>query len=172
MASRPSTEARAFVCSSIGSSPHEIKFLQPQLLRVTPCCVTAMNIVQLPFSNDYVHLSVDWTVVKDILLQEWALFKHLLVSEFKEVSTRDIMSTMSANTTFSSLYPTLSKLASIALIVPVSTADCERGFLTMNRIKTDPKDDYVRQTYLPLFRRPRAGWIQFWKSCYALGIKE
>ena len=76
------------------------------------------------------------TVVKDILLQEWALFKHLLISEFKEVSTRDIMSTMSANTTFSSLYPTLSKLASIALIVPVSTADCERGFSTMNRIKT------------------------------------
>ena len=59
VASRQRTEARAFVCSSIGSSPHEIKFLQPQLLRVTPCCVTAMNIVQLPFSNDYVHRSVD-----------------------------------------------------------------------------------------------------------------
>ena len=61
VAFRLSTEARAFVCSSIGSSPHEIKFLQPQLLRVTRCCVTAMNIVQLPFSNDYVHLSVDCT---------------------------------------------------------------------------------------------------------------
>ena len=59
VASRQSTEARAIVCISIGSSPHEIKFLQPQLLRVTHCCVTAMNIVQLPFSNDYVHLSVD-----------------------------------------------------------------------------------------------------------------
>ena len=47
---------------------------------------------------------------------------------------------MSANTTFSYLYPTLSKLASIALIVPVSTAEYERGFWTMNRIKTDPRN--------------------------------
>ena len=30
-------------------------------------------------------------------------FEHLSIGEFKEVSTRDIMSTMSANTTFSSL---------------------------------------------------------------------
>ena len=36
-------------------SPDEIKFLQPQLLRVTSCCVTAMNIVQLPFSNEYMY---------------------------------------------------------------------------------------------------------------------
>ena len=58
VAFRLSTEAHAFVCSSIGSSPHEIKFLQPQLLRVTRCCVTAMNIVQLPFSNDYMYTLV------------------------------------------------------------------------------------------------------------------
>ena len=63
VASRLSTEARAFVYSSIGSSPHEIQFLQSLLLRVTCCCMTAMNIVQLPFSNDYVHLSVDCIVV-------------------------------------------------------------------------------------------------------------
>ena len=97
------------------------------------------------------------TVLKDILLQEWALFKHLLVSEFKEVSTRDIMSTMSANTTFSSLYPTLSKLASIALIVPVSTADCERGFSTMNRIKTDPKNRLKTTTLDKLIRLSSEG---------------
>ena len=97
------------------------------------------------------------TVVKDILLQEWALFKHLLVSEFKEVSTRDIMSTMSANTTFSSLYPTLSKLASIALIVPVSTADCERGFSTMNRIKTDPRNRLKTTTLDKLIRLSSEG---------------
>ena len=97
------------------------------------------------------------TVVKDILLQEWALFKHLLVSEFKEVSTRDIMSTMSANTTFSSLYPTLSKLASIALIVPVSTADCERGFSTMNRIKTDPRNRLKMTTLDKLIRLSSEG---------------
>ena len=31
----------------------------PQLQRVTRCGAPAMNIVQLPFSEGYVHLSVD-----------------------------------------------------------------------------------------------------------------
>ncbi|CAL8288086.1 unnamed protein product [Arctogadus glacialis] len=35
------------------------------------------------------------------------------------------------------LYPCLSLLASIALIVPVSSVNCERDFSAMNRIKTD-----------------------------------
>ena len=34
-------------------------------------------------------------------------------------------------------FPQLSRLASIALIIPVSTAECERCFSSMNRIKTD-----------------------------------
>ena len=97
------------------------------------------------------------TVANDILLQEWSCFKHLLIAEFKEVSTRDIMSTLSANTTFSSLYPTLSKLASIALIVPVSTADCERGFSTMNRIKTDPRNRLKTETVDKLIRLSSEG---------------
>ena len=67
------------------------------------------------------------------------------------------MSTMSANTTFSSLYPTLSKLASIALIVPVSTADCERGFSTMNRIKTDPRNRLKTTTLDKLIRLSSEG---------------
>ena len=51
------------------------------------------------------------------------------------MSTRDIMSTLSANTTISSFYPTLAKLGSIALIIPISTADGERGFSTINKIR-------------------------------------
>jgi hypothetical protein len=56
------------------------------------------------------------------------------------------MSTLSANTSYSSLDPILSKLASIALIAPVSTADCEREFSTMNRIKTDPRNRLKTET--------------------------
>lgn len=97
------------------------------------------------------------TVANEILLQEWSCFKHLLIAEFKEVSTRDVMSTLSANTTFSSLYPTLSKLASIALVVPVSTADCERGFSTMNRIKTDPRNRLKTDTLDKLIRLSSEG---------------
>ncbi|CAL8341754.1 unnamed protein product [Gadus morhua 'NCC'] len=35
------------------------------------------------------------------------------------------------------LYPCLSLLASIAMIVPVSSVNCKRHFSAMNRIKTD-----------------------------------
>ena len=53
------------VAYSVGCSPHKIKFLQPKLLRVTRCCIRAMNIVQLPFTNDYVHnVHVDCPVLK------------------------------------------------------------------------------------------------------------
>ena len=85
------------------------------------------------------------------------------------MSTRDIMGALSANTTFSSLYPTLSKLASIVLIVHVSTADCERGFSTMNTIKTDQRNTVVVKKTLP-FPPPsvlfvqRATGVRIWRS--------
>ena len=38
-------------------------------------------------------------------------------------------------------YPQLSKLAQIFLIIPVSTADCERGFSAMAGVKTKTKSN-------------------------------
>ena len=67
-------------------------------------------------------------------------FKHILSSEFVDVGSNKVMATLSGDPSFSSLYPTLSKLASIILTLPISTANCERGFSTMNRIKTDPRN--------------------------------
>ena len=67
-------------------------------------------------------------------------FKHILSSEFVDVGPNKVMVTLSGDPSFSSLYPTLSKLASITLTLPISTANCERGFSTMNRIKTDPRN--------------------------------
>ena len=40
------------------------------------------------------------------------------------------------NNTTSIVYPNLSKLGQICLVLPIGTADCERGFSTMKRIKT------------------------------------
>ena len=34
------------------------------------------------------------------------------------------------------IFPNLYKLAVIALVIPISTADCERGFSTVKRVKT------------------------------------
>jgi len=41
------------------------------------------------------------------------------------------------NDTLHTLYPLLSKLAQIALVLPMSNADSERGFTCTNRVKTD-----------------------------------
>ena len=35
------------------------------------------------------------------------------------------------------MYPCLSKLACVALILPISTAECERSFSAMKRVKTE-----------------------------------
>lgn len=35
------------------------------------------------------------------------------------------------------MFPNLTKLAAIGLVLPVSTVDCERGFSALSRIKTD-----------------------------------
>ena len=63
-------------------------------------------------------------------------FKHILLSEFSDSKPSDVMSALADSKTLSSLYPSIAKVASIALTIPVSTASCERGFSTMNRIKT------------------------------------
>ncbi|XP_033639715.1 uncharacterized protein LOC117300121 [Asterias rubens] len=38
----------------------------------------------------------------------------------------------------SKIYPNLAKIASATLVIPVSTADCERGFSKLKRTKTRP----------------------------------
>ena len=35
------------------------------------------------------------------------------------------------------MFPNLFKLAAIGLLLPMSTVDCERGFSTLSRVKTD-----------------------------------
>ena len=92
------------------------------------------------------------TVNKVKLQLEWMGFKHILVTEFLEVSPHEVMAAVSSEDSFSSLYPSISRLASIALTLPVSTADCERGFSTMNRIKTNPRNR-LKTTNLDLLIR-------------------
>ena len=48
----------------------------------------------------------------------------------------EVLKLLVSDKTISHLYPQLRKLATIALILPVSTAECERAFSTMKRIKT------------------------------------
>ena len=56
------------------------------------------------------------------------------------------MQTVASDDTLSSHYPSFAKLSLVALILPVSIADCERGYSTLKRIKTAPRNRLKTQT--------------------------
>ena len=84
-------------------------------------------------------------------------FKHILLNQFSGKLAHDVMEVLSSDPSFSSLYPYLSNIASIALTLPISTADCERGFSTMNRIKTDQRNRLKTSTLDKLIRLSTEG---------------
>lgn len=68
---------------------------------------------------------------------EWSLLKQQLVfhnSQYKDMNIQEFWKVIKLK--HSHVYPQLLKLASICLCLPLSTAACERGFSTQNRIKT------------------------------------
>lgn len=72
----------------------------------------------------------------DTLKVEWEGFKILIYDTYRQNSMKEMLKTLVADRTIAHLYPQLRKLAEIALL-PISTAECERAFSTMNRIKTN-----------------------------------
>ena len=83
------------------------------------------------------------SVKPDTLKVEWMTLKHTLVQDF--TTPTEVMQTLASDETLRLLYPTFSKL-------PVSTADCERGFSTIKRIKTVPKNRLKTETLDRLIR--------------------
>ncbi|RXN37536.1 zinc finger protein 862-like [Labeo rohita] len=73
------------------------------------------------------------------VIQEWLSFKnHVLTGIFKNKNQEELLSLLASEfDEWANLYPCLSLLASIALVIPVSSVNCERDFSTMNRVKTD-----------------------------------
>ncbi|KAK7141431.1 hypothetical protein R3I93_010952 [Phoxinus phoxinus] len=73
------------------------------------------------------------------VLQEWFSFKnHVLTGAFKNKDQEEILRLLASEIDeWANLYPCLSLLAGIALVIPVSSVNCERDFSTMNRVKTD-----------------------------------
>ena len=79
-------------------------------------------------------------------IAEWEVFKNTTGTSRDSESTttwklgtmdpRQAMTTLVENDGLSNVFPNLAKLALIALLIPSSTADCERGFSALKRIKT------------------------------------
>ena len=73
------------------------------------------------------------TIDKEALVLEWIGFKEMLVSQFTQLSSSQVMQSLLQEEVVP-LYPELAKLAHIGLVIP---ATCERGFSAMKRIKTE-----------------------------------
>ena len=83
---------------------------------------------------------------------EWESLKRLFTNNFSDHSMRQMTSLLSTDTSLQDMYPNLSKVASIAALVPVSTAECERSFSTMNRVKTKLRNRMSTSTLDSLIR--------------------
>ena len=70
---------------------------------------------------------------------ELKVFNSVVVAnrDLKQLSTRELMTKILKTKEFMCMFPSITKLAAIGLLMPMSTADCERGFSALSHIKTD-----------------------------------
>ena len=86
-------------------------------------------------------------VNSDLLENEWYDLRIYLIINCSTLSLKDVLTLLvDATTTTSTIYPNFSKLAQIFLKLPVSTADCERAFSAMKRIKTGLRSQMTNKT--------------------------
>ncbi|XP_006825057.1 zinc finger protein 862-like [Saccoglossus kowalevskii] len=79
------------------------------------------------------HYSLD----EEVVFSEWDLFKETMMRN-KNKPYHDILKMLTS--VYKELFPNLSKMAAVAMVLPVSTVDCERGFSTMARVKTESRN--------------------------------
>ena len=101
----------------------------------------------LPVSNDDMQkygenhiseLSYHYDIDDCNAQQEWTNFRLVMKNTCSDhnMEATDVLRMLALSETYRTLYPILSKLAQIALTLPVSNADSECGFSCMNRVKT------------------------------------
>ena len=78
--------------------------------------------------------------------------KRLFVNSFSYMSMPQMTNLLSTDPSLQDMYPQFSKLASIEALVPVSTADCEHSFSTMNQVKTKLRNRMTTSTLDSLIR--------------------
>lgn len=79
-------------------------------------------------------------VCSDSLKTEWPLFKFLMNNKYKNVPFKEMCRMVLTDKSVTDSYPNVCLLLKVCLILPVSSADCERGFSRYNLIKTKPRN--------------------------------
>ena len=83
------------------------------------------------------HYSISEVINADQLCTEWQDLRVHLILHCSSLCMKEVLSLLAKEgTAIASIYPNFSKLSQIFLCLPISTADCERAFSTMKRIKT------------------------------------
>ncbi len=85
------------------------------------------------------HYGAHNVVDPDSARQELKIFNSVVASnlELKKMSTHELMGHLLKVSELKLMFPNLYKLAAIGLLLPMSSVDCERGFSTLSRVKTD-----------------------------------
>ena len=78
-------------------------------------------------------------------LSEWNLWKMVVKGTLKDKSCQEVLQLLISSSN-AILYPNLAALASVALVLPMSTVDCERGFSALGRIKTKLRNRLLEAT--------------------------
>ena len=73
---------------------------------------------------------------KNELKEEWVQFKQMMSKNFSDSSLQGIQKKTLSYSELQEQFPQILKLLTIALTVPVSSADCEQDFCKQNLIKT------------------------------------
>lgn len=66
---------------------------------------------------------------------EWEGFKMLIKNSYTSKTMQQMFKLLCTDHSLRDMFPQLTKLATIGAIIPVSTAECERAFSSMNCIK-------------------------------------
>lgn len=99
---------------------------------------------------------------------EWESLRQLMCRNYSHLTMRKMVKLLVTDVTLNTMFPQLTKLASIAAILPVSTTECERAFSAMKRIKTKLRNQMKTSTLDYLMRisieGPEIGDFNFEKA--------
>lgn len=85
---------------------------------------------------------------QDAARMEWQPLSLMMLSstKYSKLTNREVMIQLAVKPEFQDAFPNMSRLAAIGLSLPVSTAECERGFSAVKRIKTCQRNQMKQHT--------------------------
>ena len=111
----------------------------------------SLSLEKLEILLSYYGTGDDAPVNREEVLKEWESFSVMLADHYTRVKTEEVLHDL-ASEKLKDIYPQLACLASLCLTIPLSTADCERAFSSMKRVKTPLRNRLKTSTLDSLLR--------------------